>query len=248
MKRSLTAAAAAVLTGAGVVGTAGAAAATPEFPAELPVDNGLAQTVFHGAGTLHGVQKTVGDVVSAPASLAEQAGQQAGQPRTGAQPTDQSPGNPIGETLDGLTEAHTHPVPTRGAHLPLDGVLPGDKQGAQRSAPSVRGIDDLVTAAGDAVTSAAQNLPPEAVNQNVQADNGKPGKPGMHGQSGQNGQPGGASSAVNQPSTKPAPQRDGGKSPYLLDLSNAGGAIGKPVADSVAQTPLAPLVNLDNQG
>lgn len=244
MKRSLTAAAAAVLTGAGVVASAGAAVAAPEYPAELPVDNGLAQTVFHGAGTLHGVQRTVGDVVSAPAALAEQTGQQAAQQRDGVQPGDVKPGaNPVGEALNGITQAHTHPVPNRGLHLPFD--APGDS--AERSAPAARdGVGDLVSAAGQLVDSAAQNVPPEALNHNFQADNGKPGKPGMQGQNGQNGEPGGSSSAVNMPSTKPAPKREG--NPYLLDLSNAGGALGKPVADSVGQTPLAPLVNLDNKG
>lgn len=66
MRRTLTAAA--VLAGsAGALGFAGTATAAgaPEFPAELPVDNGVANTAFHAAGTLHSATRVVGDVVSA---------------------------------------------------------------------------------------------------------------------------------------------------------------------------------------
>lgn len=71
MKRTLTAAATLLAGSAGVVGFAGTAAAadTPQLPAELPVDNSVAQTAYHAAGTMHSATQVVGDVVPAPDKL-----------------------------------------------------------------------------------------------------------------------------------------------------------------------------------
>ncbi|MBQ6640637.1 MAG: hypothetical protein IJH84_06345, partial [Saccharopolyspora sp.] len=241
MKRSLTAAAAAVLTGAGVVGSAGAALATPQYPAELPVQNGLAQTAFHGAGTVHGIQKTVGDVVSAPSGLAQQAGQQRdGGPLAStfqngplANSLENGPLNAafdngplggsaekdgaLGDPLAPFDHATTHPVP-RSAQSPADGA-----RAAQPAFPP-RDIGDAVNTAGNAMVDFVNALPPEAMNQHVTAENGKPGKPGSGGLSGTDGQAGGSSEAINAPTTKPAPRS--AQRPHLLDLSNANGMLG----------------------
>ncbi|WP_243791177.1 hypothetical protein [Saccharopolyspora gloriosae] len=240
MKRSLTTAAA-VLAGAGAVGFAGTAHAAPQFPAELPVDNGFAQTVFHGAGTVHGLQRTVGDVVRAPQALADQAGDTSG--RTGE-------GNLIGDTLHDLTQAHTHPVNTEGATIPLGGVIPASqaRSGATTpvdgltQAPATRDLADFVDSTGTAMIDLINQIPPDQINNNVSAENGQPGAAGTGGQNGADGQDGGSSSAVNVPTTKPttAGTPKGG----LLDLSNAGGAVGKPLADGLSNTPLAPLAGL----
>ena len=241
MKRSLTAAAA-VLAGAGAVGFAGAAHAAPQFPADIPVDNGLAQTAFHGAGTLHGVQQTVGEVVRAPESLAAQ-----------AQTAGRSDGGPVGDALQDLTEAHTHPVNTQGASIPLGGVVPlGQARSGATPAdglaqsPAVRDIGDVIDSTGSSIIDFVNQLPPEAINQNTSAENGQPGKPGTGGQNGADGQPGGDSTATSAPTTKPttAGTPKGG----LLDLSNAGGAIGKPLAQGLAGTPLAGLAGLESSG
>ncbi|MFR9728934.1 hypothetical protein ACL03H_06845 [Saccharopolyspora sp. MS10] len=240
MKSSLTAAAV-VLAGAGAVGFAGAAHAAPQFPADIPVDNGLAQTAFHGAGTLHGVQQTVGEVVRAPESLATQA-QTAGRS-----------GGPVGDALQDLTEAHTHPVNTQGATIPLGGVVPAGqaRSGATpvdglAQSSAVRDIGDVIDSTGNTVLDFVNQLPPEAFNQNTSAENGQPGKPGTGGQNGSDGQPGGNSSALGTPTTKPttAGTPKGG----LLDLSNAGGAVGAPLAQGLAGTPLAGLTGLESSG
>ncbi|WP_207954317.1 hypothetical protein [Saccharopolyspora elongata] len=76
MKRTLTAAAAVLVSGAGAVGFAATAnaAETPQLPAELPTDNNLAQTAYHFGGTLHSAQQTVGDVVPVEEHLAGRSG------------------------------------------------------------------------------------------------------------------------------------------------------------------------------
>ncbi|MDA3624802.1 hypothetical protein OU415_05080 [Saccharopolyspora sp. WRP15-2] len=86
MKRTLTAAAAVLVGGAGAVGFAGAANAEPvpmppapgQLPAELPTDNNLAQTAFHAAGTLHSAQQTVGDVIPLDKQLTGRSGDPVG--------------------------------------------------------------------------------------------------------------------------------------------------------------------------
>ncbi|MEU6128653.1 hypothetical protein ABZ805_05705 [Saccharopolyspora sp. NPDC047091] len=241
MKRSLTTAAA-VLAGAGAVGFAGTAHADSQFPAELPVDNGMAQTAFHAAGTVHGAQQTVGDVVRAPQALAEQAGSATG--RTGG-------GNVVGDALQDFTEAHTHPVTTQGAHLPVGGVLPAPQSARSGVTPvdgiakdqDVRGIVDSVDDFGTSMIGLINSLPADQVNTNTDSQSGQPGKPGTGGENGSNGQPGGSSSAVN---TKPAVA--GTPKSGLLDLSNAGGVVGKPLADGLAGTPLAGLAGLGQRG
>ncbi len=64
MKRTLTAAATVLVGSAGVVGMTGTAnaVATPEPPANLPVDNNVAQTAYHAASGLHSATNVVGDV------------------------------------------------------------------------------------------------------------------------------------------------------------------------------------------
>lgn len=64
MKRTLTAATAVVVSSAGAIGFAGTAAAvdTPDSPANLPVENPVAQTATQGVAAVHSV---VGDVVPA---------------------------------------------------------------------------------------------------------------------------------------------------------------------------------------
>ncbi|GAB3296639.1 hypothetical protein [Parasphingorhabdus pacifica] len=75
MKRTLTAAAV-LASSAGALGFAGTATAAeaPEFPAELPVDNSLANTAFHLAGTAHSATRVVGDVVPVEEKLTGRAG------------------------------------------------------------------------------------------------------------------------------------------------------------------------------
>lgn len=243
MKRSLTTAAA-VLAGAGAVGFAGTAHADSQFPAELPVDNGVAQTAFHAAGTVHGVQQTVGDVVRAPQALAEQAGTATG--RTGG-------GNVIGDALQDFTEAHTHPVATQGAHLPIGGVIPAQQSARSGVTPvdglakdeNVRGIVDTIDDFGTSMIGLINALPADQVNTTTDSQSGQPGKPGTSGQNGSNGEDGGDTTAT-APTTKPTV--GGTPKGGLLDLSNAGGALGKPLADGLSGTPLAGLANLDQRG
>lgn len=62
MKRTLTAAAALMVSSAGAVALAGtAAAASPELPADVPSANGAVESITHS--DLNKVQKTVGNVV-----------------------------------------------------------------------------------------------------------------------------------------------------------------------------------------
>lgn len=101
MKRTLTAAATLVAGSAGAIGFAGTASAadSPELPAELPVDNGVANTAYHGAATLHSAQSVVGDVVPANEEITGRSGGTA-LPTDGA-PVDVSPGtNAAGNLLD----------------------------------------------------------------------------------------------------------------------------------------------------
>ncbi|MGW1678444.1 hypothetical protein [Saccharopolyspora sp. NPDC002376] len=109
MKRTLTAAAAVLVGGAGAVGFAGAANAEPvpmpapapapgQLPAELPTDNNLAQTAFHAAGTLHSAQQTIGDVVPLDRQLAGRSGDPLGDLASGL-----LGGLPAKDLLGGLT-------------------------------------------------------------------------------------------------------------------------------------------------
>ncbi|MGP4021499.1 hypothetical protein [Saccharopolyspora sp. 5N708] len=100
MKRTLTAAAAVLASGAGAVGFAATANAveSPQLPAELPTDNNLAQTAYHFAGTLHSAKQTVGDVVPLEQQLAGRStGGDPLAPITGAL----GGGNPLGSLLGG---------------------------------------------------------------------------------------------------------------------------------------------------
>ncbi|GAA4611799.1 hypothetical protein [Saccharopolyspora hordei] len=65
MKRTLTAAAAVLVGGAGAAGFAATAnaAETPQLPTDVPADSALAQAAYHAAGALESAKRTVGDVV-----------------------------------------------------------------------------------------------------------------------------------------------------------------------------------------
>lgn len=131
MKRTLTAAAAVLVGGAGAVGFASAAnaAETPQLPAELPTDNNLAQTAFHAAGTLHSAQQTVGDVVPLGKQLSGRSGDQVGGLAGGALAAltqGDVVGNLAGKTLGGL------PV---GDVVPAGQTLPAGRGGADQLLP-----------------------------------------------------------------------------------------------------------------
>ncbi|MER7082911.1 hypothetical protein SAMN02982929_06854 [Saccharopolyspora kobensis] len=130
MKRTLTAAAAVLVSGAGAVGFAGAAnAETPQLPAELPTDNNLAQTAFHAAGTLHSAQQTVGDVVPLGKQLSGRSGDQVGGLAGGALAgltQGDVVGNLAGKTLGSL------PV---GDVVPAGQTLPAGRSGAEQLLP-----------------------------------------------------------------------------------------------------------------
>ena len=130
MKRTLTAAATVLAGGAGVVGFAGTATAAeiPEFPAELPVDNNVAHTAYHFAGTLSHGAKAVGDVVATPA-----------QPRTDASPLLEPAGDVVegaarGEVLapvvDQVAPKAENPVDMVGDVIPAGPNLPTSRAGS----------------------------------------------------------------------------------------------------------------------
>ncbi len=125
MKRTLTAAATLVAGGAGVVGFAGTAAAdTPQLPAELPVDNNVAQTAYHTAATMDSATKVVGDVVPAPEKLTGQSARSAdGGGPLGLLGLDKLVKNsPLGD----VTGKSAAPAASDGGGAPLGG-LPLDK-------------------------------------------------------------------------------------------------------------------------
>ncbi|MER7010601.1 hypothetical protein ABT324_04125 [Saccharopolyspora sp. NPDC000359] len=142
MKRTLTAAAAVLVGGAGAVGmaTTANAAETPQLPATLPTDNNLAQTAYHAAGTLHSAQQTVGDVVPLERQLsgrsADPVGDLAGGVTGGV-----ANGLPAGDLLGKLTGAVSGksldpsnplsglPVDAVGQVLPAGQTLPAGKSG-----------------------------------------------------------------------------------------------------------------------
>ncbi|MEV0082097.1 hypothetical protein [Saccharopolyspora sp. NPDC050642] len=166
MKRTLTAAAAVLVGGAGAVGFAATAnaAETPQLPAELPTDNNLAQTAYHFGGTLHSAQQTVGDVVPVEEHLAGRSG---GDPLggvtgalggvTGGKNLD--PNNVLGATpVGGVVPAlQASPVARTGGPtndlLPIgaDSALPG---GAQTK-PAQQDVDVV----GEAVHGVASSTP-----------------------------------------------------------------------------------------
>ncbi|MBF6511002.1 hypothetical protein [Saccharopolyspora hirsuta] len=147
MKRTLTAAAAVLVSGAGAVGlaTTANAAETPQLPAELPTDNGLAQTAYHTAATLHSAQKTVGDVVPLEEQLTGRSADPVGDLAGGL-----TGGLPTGDLLGAVTGAAGGksldpsalgglPVDQVGQVLPVGQTLPAGKSGTNDLLPP--GVD-----------------------------------------------------------------------------------------------------------
>lgn len=126
MKRTLTAAATVLVGSAGVVGMTGTAnaVATPEPPANLPVDNNVAQTAYHAASGLHSATDVVGDVVEM------------------GEPVQTLPTEPLSPRGGELTEAL--PSDTSAAEQLLIQNLPTDPLSAQPGAKSGDALTDAL--------------------------------------------------------------------------------------------------------
>ncbi|WP_114454293.1 hypothetical protein [Halopolyspora algeriensis] len=124
MKRTLTAAATVLASGAGAVGFAGTAAAaeSPELPTQLPVDNGVAQTAYHAAGAVHSVTTTVGEVVPMQEQATVRSAEESRSPLGGE-------GNPV----QGLLGGGSNPVQglVGGEGNPVQGLLGGGSNPVQ---------------------------------------------------------------------------------------------------------------------
>jgi hypothetical protein len=133
MKRTFTAAAAVLVGGAGAVGFAATATAaeTPQLPASLPTDNGVANTAFHAAGTLASAQKTVGDVVPLEEHLTGRSGDPVSQVVGGTPAAGLL--KPVVETVQNASTGHTHNLNPASAldeaPLPVGSTLPAGKSG-----------------------------------------------------------------------------------------------------------------------
>ncbi|GAB3554774.1 hypothetical protein J2S53_003575 [Actinopolyspora lacussalsi] len=148
MKRTLTTVTALVAGSVGAIGFAGTAAADgPELPAELPVDNNVAQTTYHTAATLHSAQQAIGDVVPSQGTPAgrDAAGAVDGDPLKEAVQNGHISGELLnGEQLDGVPgemlqnpsqqaqqtqqQPSTRPAPTSSSNLaglPVGDVVGG---------------------------------------------------------------------------------------------------------------------------
>ncbi|GAA2791345.1 hypothetical protein [Saccharopolyspora taberi] len=141
MKRTLTAAAAVLAGGAGAVGFAGTATAAeiPELPRELPVDNSVADTAYHLAGTVHSGVRTVGEVLPEPAPAPAPVPAPAPtQPRADASALvetagDLVQGGPAGKVVDPVVDRITPrgaPVDVIGDVIPAGPNLPTGRSGA----------------------------------------------------------------------------------------------------------------------
>ncbi|MBQ0928052.1 hypothetical protein [Saccharopolyspora endophytica] len=133
MKRTFTAAAAVLVGGAGAVGFAATATAaeTPQLPASLPTDNGVANTAFHAAGTLASAQKTVGDVVPLEEHLTGRSGDPVSQVVGGTPAAGLL--KPVVEAVQNASTGHTHNLNPASAldeaPLPVGSTLPAGKSG-----------------------------------------------------------------------------------------------------------------------
>ncbi|SFS57218.1 hypothetical protein [Saccharopolyspora flava] len=133
MKRTFTAAAAVLVGGAGAVGFAATATAaeTPQLPASLPTDNGVANTVFHAAGTLASAQKTVGDVVPLDQQLTGRSGDPVSQVVGGTPAAGLI--KPVVDAVQDASTGHTHNLDPASAldelPLPAGSTLPAGKSG-----------------------------------------------------------------------------------------------------------------------
>ncbi|WP_406693011.1 hypothetical protein REH65_15945 [Saccharopolyspora sp. ID03-671] len=133
MKRTFTAAAAVLVGGAGAVSFAATATAaeSPQLPASLPTDNGVANTAFHAAGTLASAQKTVGDVVPLDQQLTGRSGDPVSQVVSG------TPAGtllkPVVDAVQDASTGHTHSLDPASAldevPLPTGSTLPAGKSG-----------------------------------------------------------------------------------------------------------------------
>ncbi|MEV0697429.1 hypothetical protein AB0I53_05860 [Saccharopolyspora sp. NPDC050389] len=172
MKRTLTAAAAVLVGGAGAVGFAATAnaAETPQLPAELPTDNNLAQTAYHFAGTLHSAQQTVGDVVPAEEHLTGRSG--GGDPLGGV--TGALGGSPLGgvtggKSLDPSSALGAVPVgdvvpalqaaPMARTGGPANDLLPPGVDSTLQGAPQTKPAQQDVDLVGEAVHGVASSTP-----------------------------------------------------------------------------------------
>jgi hypothetical protein len=161
MKRTLTAAAAVLASGAGAIGFAAAAnaAETPQLPAELPTDNNLAQTAYHFGGTLHSANQAVGDVVPLERQLA-------GRTTPGGDPlgdlTGLLEGTPVTSLLGGVTGGKSLDpsldLSNVAGSLPVGDVVPAART---LPAPKTGGpTDDLLSpVAGSTLNSAQPGMP-----------------------------------------------------------------------------------------
>ncbi|MEB3369407.1 hypothetical protein [Saccharopolyspora mangrovi] len=133
MKRTFTAAAAVLVGGAGAVGfaTTATAAETPQLPASLPTDNGVANTVFHAAGTVASAQKTVGDVVPLEKHLTGRSGDPVSQVVSGTPAAGLV--KPVVDAVQDASTGHTHSLDPASAideaPLPSGSTLPAGKSG-----------------------------------------------------------------------------------------------------------------------
>ncbi|MGW5645883.1 hypothetical protein ACWEV3_39605 [Saccharopolyspora sp. NPDC003752] len=168
MKRTLTAAAAVLVSGAGAVGFAATAnaAETPQLPAELPTDNNLAQTAYHFGGTLHSAQQTVGDVVPVEEHLAG---------RSGGDPLGSTPAGALlggvtgGKSLDPSSALGATPVggvvpalqasPVARTGGPTNDLLPVGADSALPGGPQTKPAQQDVDMVGEAVNGVASSTP-----------------------------------------------------------------------------------------
>ncbi|GAB3679473.1 hypothetical protein [Saccharopolyspora tripterygii] len=133
MKRTFTAAAAVLAGGAGAVGFAATATAaeTPQLPASLPTDNGVANTAFHAAGTLASAQKTVGDVIPLDEHLTGRSGDPVSQVVGGTPAAGLV--KPVVDAVQNASTGHTHSLDPASAldevPMPVGSTLPAGKSG-----------------------------------------------------------------------------------------------------------------------
>ena len=133
MKRTFTVAAAVLAGGAGAVGFAATATAaeTPQLPASLPTDNGVANTAFHAAGTLASAQKTVGDVVPLDEHLTGRSSDPVSQVVGGTPAAGLL--KPVVNAVQNASTGHTHNLDPSSAldevPLPVGSTLPAGKSG-----------------------------------------------------------------------------------------------------------------------